>query len=121
MDCFSMLDQLATPMQLLAQTAGTIQDASTAAADPAVVPPWQTWIYNIAFVLAIFRVAICAEQLHQPRDPTAKCVGASGNDAGGDHRQFAVRLQRRLQNEARSRHEGWNEPHLQHQDADRRN
>ena len=54
MDCFSMLDQLATPMQLLAQTAGTIQDASTAAADPAVVPPWQTWIYNIAFVLAIF-------------------------------------------------------------------
>ena len=60
MDCFSMLDQLAIPLQLLAQTSETAQvaeaaqGASTAVLDAAGVPAWQTWIYNIIFVLAIF-------------------------------------------------------------------
>ncbi len=54
MDCFSMLDQLALPMQLLAQTAGTAQAASSDVLDATGAPAWQTWIYNIVFVLAIF-------------------------------------------------------------------
>jgi SecD/SecF fusion protein len=45
MDCFSMLDQLAFPMQLLAQATVT---------DKVPTPAWQLWIYNIMFVLAIF-------------------------------------------------------------------
>ncbi len=45
MDCFSMLDQLALPLHLLAQA-----DPPTIAPTPA----WQAWIYNILFVLAIF-------------------------------------------------------------------
>lgn len=40
-----MLDQLALPMQLLAQAA---------APDKEPTPAWQMWIYNIFFVLAIF-------------------------------------------------------------------
>ncbi len=54
MDCFSMLDQLALPLQLLAQTAGTAQAASTDVLDATGAPAWQTWVYNIGFVLAIF-------------------------------------------------------------------
>ncbi len=46
MDCFSMLDHLAFPMQLLAQAAPTLDKEPT--------PLWQVWVYNIVFVLAIF-------------------------------------------------------------------
>lgn len=53
-----MLDHLAFPMQLLAQATSqaTPQVASQAASQAALVPtpPWQLWVYNIAFVLAIF-------------------------------------------------------------------
>ncbi len=54
MDCFSMLDQLALPTQLLAQAAQAIQAGSPETAEAPVTPMWQTWIYNIGFVLAIF-------------------------------------------------------------------
>ena len=50
MDCFSMLDLLAFPMQLLAQA-----DQAASQTDSTVTTPdWQVWIYNIVFVLAIF-------------------------------------------------------------------
>ena len=49
-----MLDNLALPMHMLAQAAGAVQAGSGDAVVPVVTPMWQTWTYNIAFVLAIF-------------------------------------------------------------------